>query len=144
MEEQVTKLSLDDILLCSVTPVYAGFEHLTAEEALARADAGSTKVSGTADHLILSSPEAPAFCKSAEFVFGRDHRITGFEVVATRADDLQADEVLQHADRFDFNGGTYTGGEQVYFSARSKDKKMLIEFEADNHKMVLARVSYFY
>ena len=70
MESQSKKWSLKEILMCSATPVYAGFAHLTREEALAKSDSGTGKVSGTPDHLVLTSPDAPAFCKSAEFVFG--------------------------------------------------------------------------
>jgi hypothetical protein len=144
MESQVKRWSLDDILMCSVTPVYAGFGHLSPEEAIARPDSPAAKVSGTPDHLQLTSPEAPEFCKSAEFVLNPQHRIIGFRVTASRADDLDIGEVLQSADRFDFTGGKYADGDQVYFSAQSKDRKILIQFDVEGHRSVLSRVSYFY
>jgi hypothetical protein len=144
MEAQGKRWSLSEILMCGVTPVYAGFAHLTAEEALAKSDSGTGKVSGTLDHLTLTPTEAPDFCKSAEFVFGPEHRIVGFEVSASRADDLDIGEVLQRADHFDFTGGKYSDGDQVFFSAQSKDKKVLIQFDVEGHRPLLSRVSYFY
>ena len=144
MEGQVKKWSLNEILLCSVTPVYAGFAHLSPEEALAISNSGTAKVSGTAENLILSSPDAPAFCKRAELLLGPDRRIIGFKVFASRADDLDVDEVVQRADRFDFAGGKYSNSEQVYFDAQSKDRKILIQFGADGHRSILSLVSFFY
>lgn len=144
MESQVKRWSLNDLLTCSVTPVYADFAHLTPEEAIAKTDSGAARVSGTPDHLLLVSPEAPDFCKSAEFLLSPEHRIIGFQVTASRADDLDIGDVLQRADRFDFTGGKYADGDQVYFSAQSKDKKMLIQFDVEGHRSILSRVSYFY
>jgi hypothetical protein len=144
MEDQTTKWTLNDILICSVTPVYAGFAHLTPEDALAKSSSGPGMVSGTPDRLMLTSPDAPGFCKRAQFVFSPEHRIAGFEVFASRADALDVNEVLQSADRFDFTSGKYASGDQVYFIAQSKDKKILIQYEVDNHRLVLSRVSYFY
>jgi hypothetical protein len=141
---QTKKWSLNEILMCGVTPAYAGFAHLTPEEALAKSDSGTVKVSGTPDRLTLASSEAPDFCKRAQFVFDAGHKITGFEVFASRADDLEISEVLQRADRFDFTGGKYASGDQVYFSAQSRDKKILIQFNVEGHRSVLSRVSYFY
>src|SRR5260370_17184988 len=91
--------------MCSATPVYGGFAHLTQEQALAKSDSGPRKVSNTPDHLMLTSVDAPAFCKRAEFLFSPGHQIVGFAVFASRADDLDVTEVLQRADRFDFTGG---------------------------------------
>jgi len=144
MEEDTTRWTLNDILMCGVTPVYAGFAHLGPEEALAKSDSGSGKVSGTPDHLLLSSPDAPGFCQRAQFILSAEHRIVGFEVFASRADDLEVNEVIKSADRFDFTSGKFAGGDQVYFIAQSKDKKVTIQFTVDNHRLVLSRVSYFY
>lgn len=143
MEGGVKRWGLNDILLCSVTPAYAGFSHLTAEEALLKS--GPTeRVSGTPDRLIMASDQAPDFCKRAQFLFNPEHQIVGFQVLASRADALDIDDVLQRADRFDFTGGKYATGDQVYFSARSKDNKILIQFDVEGHRSVLSRVSYFY
>ena len=131
MEEQTKKWRLNEILMCGLTPVYAGFAHLSPEEALAKSDGGTAKVSGTTDRLILSSPDAPPFCQRAQFIFGSERRIIGFEVFASRTDDLDVGEVLQQADLFDFSGGKYAGGDQVFFNAQSKDKKILIQFRVD-------------
>jgi hypothetical protein len=144
IEGQVTRWTLNDILMCNVTPVYSGFAHLTQEQALAKSDSGPRKVTSTPDHLLLTSVDAPAFCKRAEFLFSPERQIVGFAVVASRADDLDVNEVLQRADRFDFSGGKYANGDQVYFTAQSKDGRIRIQFEVDNQRLVLARVSYFY
>jgi hypothetical protein len=144
MEDQTKRWSLNDVLMCGVTPVYAGFAHLSPDEALAKTDFGTGKVYGTPDRVMLTSPDAPDFCKRAEFVFSADHRIVGFEVNASRADALDVSEVLQRADRFDFTGGKYAGGDQVYFIAQSKDKKIVIRFDIEGLRAVLTRVSYSY
>lgn len=140
MQEDTTKWTLNDILMCSVTPVYADFAQLTRRDALAKSGG---KVSGTPDHLMLDSPDAPNFCKHAEFVFGPDRRIVGFVVTASRGDSLDVNEVLTRAERFDFTSGAYASG-QAYFSAESKDGKMIVLFGVDGHRLVLSRVSYFY
>jgi hypothetical protein len=144
MEGQTKRWTLNEILMCSVTPVYAGFGHLAPDEALAKSASGAGVVSGTPDRLLLASQDAPEFCKRAQFVFSPQHRIAGFQVVATRADAMDVGEVLQRADRFDFSGGKYANGDQVFFSAESKDKKVLIQFDAEGHRSVLSRVTYFY
>jgi hypothetical protein len=144
MEEQTKRWSLNDLLMCGLTPVYAGFAHLSPDEALAKSDGGPAKVSGTTDRLILSSPDAPPFCQRAQFIFSSQRRIIGFEVFASQADDLDVGEVLQQGDRFDFSGGKYAGGNQVFFSAQSKDKKVLIQFRVDGGRSILSLVSYFY
>src|SRR5260370_9038743 len=125
--------------MCSATPVYGGFAHLTQEQALAKSDSGPRKVSNTPDHLMLTSVDAPAFCKRAEFLFSPGHQIVGFAVFASRADDLDVTEVLQRADRFDFTGGRYAQGHQVYFSPQSEDRKLLIPYEVDGPRPVLAQ-----
>jgi hypothetical protein len=144
MEGQIKRWSLNDVLMCGVTPVYAGFAHLSPDEALARNDSGTEKVYGSRDRLMLTSPDAPDFCKRAQFVFSADHRIVGFEVNASKADDLDINEILQRADRFDFTSGKYANGDQVYFIAQSKDKKIVIQFDVEGHRTVLSRVSYSY
>ena len=68
----------------------------------------------------------------------------GFEVNVSLSDDLDVTEVLQRADRFDFTGGKYATGDQIYFTAQSKDRKVLIQYSVEGHRLVLLRVSYFY
>jgi hypothetical protein len=53
-------------------------------------------------------------------------------------------EVLAQADRFQFTSGKDAQTESVYFTAQSKDKKVLIEFEVRGRRMSLARVRYSY
>jgi hypothetical protein len=140
MASQVRRWTLNDLLMCAVTPVYESFGHITSEEAV-KSGAGVTRL---ADHLMFESAVAPEFCRKGELLVGSDNKIIGFQVLASQADDLNIDEVLQHADRFDFTGGKYSNGETVYFSARSKDKKMLIQFGVQGHRSVLSSVSYYY
>jgi len=130
--------------MCGVTPAYKGFGRLTTEEALAKSDSRTGKVSGTADRLELSSPDAPDFCKSVRFIFDPQGRIIGFEVLISQADDLDIGEVLQRPDAFDFTGGKYANDDQVYFMAQSKDKKIRIQFNVEGRRSLLSRVSYFY
>jgi hypothetical protein len=142
MASQIKRWTLNDLTMCSVTPTYALFAHVTAEEAMR--DPSVARLADKPRRLRADAPKAPGFCRSAELLIGADNKIIGFEVFATRADDLDIDEILQHADRFNFNGGKYANGDQVFFSAESKDKKMLIEFDVQGHRSMLSRVTYYY
>ena len=146
IEGQTKKWTLDDILMCSVSPGLATFANLTAEQALALAKSGSgvSRIAGSPDRLTLDSPAAPEFCKRAELVVSPENKIVAFEVPASLSDSLDVSEVLQQADRFDFAGGKNTDSNQVYFNAQSKDKKILIQFEVQGHKPVLSSVRYSY
>ena len=114
--------------MCGVSPKFAAFAHLTAEEALAKSESGVSRIAGSRDRLTLNPPVAPDFCKQAQLVVSPDNRIVAFEVQASLADSLEVTEVLQQVDRFDFAGGKDTDSDQVYFSAQSKDKKIRIRF----------------
>ena len=81
------------------------------------------KVFGTTDRLILNSPDAPPFCQRAQVILSSERLIIGFEVFASRADDLDIGEVLQQADLFDFAGGRYAGGRRFISRRRAKTKK---------------------
>lgn len=146
IEGQTKKWTLNDILMCSVSPDLAAFANLTAEQALALSKSGSgvSRIAGSRDRLTLDSHEAPEFCKQAQLVVSPDNRIVAFEVLAPLADSLDLTEVLQQADQFDFAGGKDTDGDQVYFNAQSKDKKILIRFEVQGHKSVLSWVRFSY
>jgi len=146
IEGQTKKWTLNDILMCSVSPDLAAFANLTVEQALALAKSGSgvSRIAGSPDRLTLDSPEAPEFCKQAELVVSPENKIVAFEVPASLSDSLDVSEVLQQADRFDFAGGKNTDSNQVYFSAQSKDKKILIQFGVQGHKPVLSSVRYSY
>ena len=144
MDGQTKHWKLNDILLCAVSPVYGGFSLLTPEQALAQSNSATRTVSGTPDQLQMTSPAAPEFCKSVQFLFGSDHRIIGFQVVTTRSDDLNFSEILDRADQFNLTGGKYPGTDQVYVMAQSKDKKLKIQFDVEGHKSLLTKVSYYY
>ena len=144
VEDQTKKWTLQDILMCSVTPLYAGFAHVPAEDALSKPDLGVSRMAGTLDRLVVNSPTAPDFCKQAQLLVGPDNRIVGFEVIASQADSLDLNEVIQQADQFDFTGGKYPNSDQTYFTAQSKDKKILIQFGVQGRKSALSRVRYSY
>jgi hypothetical protein len=144
IEDQTKKWTLNDILMCSVTPQLAGFAHLTAEAALAKSEFGVRRIAGSPDRLAFSSGNTPEFCQQAQLIIGPDNRVAAFEVVASLADSMDVDEVLQHADQFDFTGGKYSDTDQTYFSALSKDKKILVQFDLQGHRSVLSRVRFFY
>jgi hypothetical protein len=143
MASQVRKWTLNDLLMCGVAPVYKVFDHVTPEEAM-KSGADVSPIPNKPDRLSLESPVAPVFCRNAQLVVGPEGKIVGFEVSVSQADDLDIDEVLQHADRFDFTGGKYSNGATVYFSAESKDKKIRIQFDVQGHRSVLSSVSYSY
>jgi len=71
-------------------------------------------------------------------VIGPDKRIAAFEVLASLADSLDVTEALRQADQFDFAEGRDIDSDQVYFSAQSKDKKILVRFEVQVHNSVLS------
>jgi hypothetical protein len=144
IEEQTKKWTLEDILMCSVSPELGGFAHLTVEEALAKPDFGVSRIAGSPDLLTVNPPLAPEFCKRGQLEVGPDGKIVAFEVLASQADSLDVNEVLRQADQFDFAGGKEKNGDQVYFSALSKDKKILIRFEVQGHRSVLSWVRYSY
>jgi hypothetical protein len=143
MAAQVKTWSLNDLLMCSVTPVYQTLRGMTPQDALQ--SGGTARITeDKPNRLSLESPAAPEFCRKAELIVGANNKITGFEVIASRAETLDINEVVQHADLFDFTGGKYSNGDQVYFSAEKKDKKMLIHFDVQNHRSILSSVTYYY
>lgn len=144
IEDQTKRWTLADILMCSVAPQITRFAQMTAEAALSRPEFGISRIAGSPDRLAFSSAEAPDFCRQAQLVVGADSQIVAFEVVASQADSLDVNEVIQQADQFDFTGGKYPDRDQTYFSALSKDKKVLIQFEVQGHRSVLSRVRYFF
>jgi hypothetical protein len=144
IEAQTKKWTLNDIFMCSVSPELTGFAHLTAEQALAKSESGVSQIAGSADRLTVSLPLAPEFCKTAQLVIGPNGKIVASEVLASSADRMDLNEVVQQADQFDFDGGRDIHGDQVYFSAQSKDKKILIRFEVHGPRSVLSWVRYSY
>ncbi len=144
IEAHTKRWTLNDILMCSVTPELTSFANLTAEDALAKSDSGVSRIEGSPDRLLLNSMATPEFCKQAQLILGRNNRIFAFDVIASRADTFDVNEVLQHADQFDFGSGKDLKNGLVYFSAQSKDKKILIRFDAQGRKSALAWVRYTY
>jgi hypothetical protein len=144
MEEQTKKWTLNDILMCSVSPELAAFAHLTSDEALVKSDSGVSRIAGSPDRLTVRSPHVPDFCREVQLVVGPDNRIDAFEVLASQEDSLDVNELIRQADKFDFTGGKEANKDEVYFIAQSKDRKVLIRFEVQGHRSVLSRVRYSY
>jgi hypothetical protein len=144
IDEHTTKWTLDDLHLCSATPLYAGFAFQDAEKALTSSNLEVVRVPGTPDRLKVSSSVAPDFCRQIQLVIGPDNKIIAFEVTATAADSLDLAEILRHADAFQFTGARDSASDQPYFTAESKDKRILIRYEVQGKRSVLARVRFSY
>jgi hypothetical protein len=140
---EVKSRSLNDILSCSISPVYAAFANLTAAEAVTNPEFEGTRETGAPNQLTFDAPNAPDFCKRAQLVVGEDDKIVGFEVLPSAADTLDVGELIQQADQFDFAGGKDTAN-KPFFTAQSKDKKLLIEYSMQGRMPILTRVRYLY
>ena len=144
LEAETKKWGLDDIFRCSTSPAYQSFAFLTRDAALAKPGSGVRAIDDVPNRLTVNSPDAPDFCRRAQLVIGGDNKITRFEVVALPSDALDVADVLEQADHFDFTSGKDPRTQKVYFTARSKDKKVLIQFDIEGRQTVLSRVSYSY
>jgi hypothetical protein len=98
----------------------------------------------TPNRLTVSSQDVPDFCRRAQLVVGPDNKILGFEVRTSRAETLDVGDVLEQADQFEFTSGKDAQSQKVYFNARAKDKKILIEYDMQGRQSILSCVSYFY
>lgn len=146
MESRVKRWSIEDILGCDNSSAYQAFAFATPEEALAKKVASSDvdRLASTPDPLAVSSTDVPDFCRRAQLVVGPDNKILGFEVRTSEAETLDLGNVLEQANQFEFEGYKDPQSEKVYFTARSKDKKILIEYRMQGRQPILLRVSYFY
>jgi hypothetical protein len=144
LEAETKKWTLDDVLRCSSAPAYQPFAFISRDAALDKPGMGVRPMEDEPNRLLVNSPNAPDFCRRAQLVIGPDDRISRFDVVALESDALDVADVLEQADRFDFGSGKDPTTQKVYFTARSKDKKVLIQFDIEGHRTVLSKVSYFY
>jgi hypothetical protein len=144
LEAETRKWALGDIFRCSTSPAYRSFAFLTRDAALAKPGSGVRAIDDAPNRLTVNSIDAPDFCRRAQLVIGADNRITRFEVLALPSDALDVADVLEQADQFDFTSGKDARTQKVYFTARSKDRKVLIQFDIEGRQTVLSRVSYFY
>ena len=144
LESEARKWTVEDVLSCSETPAYQAFAFLTPDAALATSVAGVSRMEDSPVRLRIGSPSAPDFCRRAQLVASSNDKITGFEVVASEADSLDVDDVLEQADRFQFTSGKDPGSQTVYFTAQTRDRKVAIDFELRGHRMILTRVRYAY
>ena len=142
MEDKVQRWTLEDILKCKYA--YARFSSLTPEEALSKSEWHVERIPETLDRLGLSSFDTPEFCRNARLVVGPDNKITALEVVVSLAETMDIGDVLARADEFDFLSERDAESKEISFSARSKDKSVLIEYRMMGHRSVLSRVTYNY
>jgi hypothetical protein len=142
--EQVKSWTLDDVLRCNGSPVYTVFANLTPEQALTKSGFDISPETEDPHPLTFHSPDAPDFCKRARFIVSPDNKILGFEVLPSAAETLDLSELVQQADRFDFSGGKDANTGSPYFTAESKDKKILIQYTMQGRLPVLVRVKYLY
>jgi len=140
---EIKSQTLDDLLRCPASPVYASFAHLTPAEALNNPQFNVARVTDSRSDLTFDFANAPDFCKRVQLLIGPDGKIEGFEVVPSGGSTLDLSELLQNADRFDFRGGKDSGG-KPYFIAESKDKKIRIEYTLQGRMPLLTRVRYLY
>ena len=144
MEEESRKWTLGDVFSCRGAAVYQTLAFVTPEAALHRTESGVRRVEGESDRLTVSSPQAPEFCRRAQLLIGADHKIEGFEVVASESDALDVAGILAQADEFDFTSGKDPQTQRVHFTAQTKDTKTIIQFEVRGHRTILSRVTYLY
>jgi hypothetical protein len=144
METEIKRWTIDDILSCAGTLPYSTFAHMASEDALKSSAMGVSPIANAADRLSVSSHDVPEFCRQAQLVIGPDNKIAGFEVLVPQSEALVVSEVLAQADEFEFGGGKDARSHQVFFTALSKDRKILLHFDTQGHRTNLTRVSYSY
>jgi hypothetical protein len=142
MQDQVKQWTLDQVMECYHTNAYINFAFETVDQALATGSA--ERVPNVPDRLIVTSPQAPEFCRRAGLIIGSDGKLKGYEVITYGDEALDVADILAKADQFNFASGKYTNSDQIYFSARKKESNVLIEFKEEGHRSVLARVTYPY
>jgi len=92
----------------------------------------------------VNPPGAPDFCRRAQLLIGAGNKIDGFEVLAGPSDTLDVADILEQADHYDFTSGKDPQTQKVFFTARSKDRKIVIQFDVQGHRTIFSRVTYFY
>jgi hypothetical protein len=70
--------------------------------------------------------------------------VTGFEVVASESDTLDVADILEKAEEYEYSGLMDPVSQKRYFTAQTRDKKLLIQFEIQGHRTVLSHVEYSY
>jgi hypothetical protein len=144
MEVESKKWTLTDVFGCGGAPAYRAFAFLTPEAALAQPGLNASRIADAPDRLRVNPPGAPDFCRRAQLLIGAGNKIDGFEVLAAPSDTLDVAEILEQADHYDFTSGKDPQTQKVFFTARSKDRKTVIQFDVQGHRTILSRVTYFY
>lgn len=144
LEVETRKWTLADVFSCSGAPAYQSLAFVTPDAALSNSSLSIRRNDDHPGQLDISSPRAPDFCRRAQLVVGSNNQISGFAVVATPSDALDVADILEQADRFQFTSGRDPRTQRMFFSAETRDKKVLIQFEVQGHRTVLSRVIYFY
>jgi hypothetical protein len=142
LEGESTTWTIDDVLSCRNTPAYEPFASLTPDAALTKS--GVSRIPDADDRLNASAPDAPDFCKRVQLVIGPDNKVTGFEVVGSASDTLDVADILEKAEEYEYSGVMDPVSQKRYFTAQSRDKKLLIQFEVLGHRTVLSHVAYSY
>jgi len=135
---------VDEVFRCNGTPPYQGLAFATPEEALAKAPLGVSRVADAPDRLSVSSADVPGFCRKAQLVIGPNNKIIGFEVQVPPGENLDIGDVLERADQFEFTSDKDKQAQKVHFAARTRDGKILIEYEIQGRQSILSRVSYYF
>jgi hypothetical protein len=144
VESQVKRWTIDEVFRCNGAAPYQGFAFTTSEEALAKTQLGVSRITDRANRLSVSSADAPAFCRKAQLVVGPDNKIIAFEVPVPPGENLDIGDVLERADQFEFTSDKDRQSQKVHFAARTRDGKILIEYEIQGRQSILSRVSYYY
>jgi len=144
VDSQTNRWAFDEIFRCSGTPPYQSFAFATPEEALAKTQLGVARIAERTDRLNIVSAGVPGFCRKAQLVIGPNNKIIGFEVEVPPGENLDIGELLERADQFEFTSDKDKQSQKVRFTARTRDGKILIEYEMNGRQSILSRVSYFY
>jgi hypothetical protein len=144
IESQVKRWTFDEIFRCNGTPPYQSFAFATPEEALAKTQLGVSRIAERADRLGVSSADAPEFCRKAQLVIGPNNKIIAFEVQVPPGENLDINDVLERADQFEFTSDKDKQSQEVRFAARTRDGKILMEYQMKGRQSILSRVSYYY
>jgi hypothetical protein len=144
MEVESKRWTLEEVFRCSGAPAYRTFAFLTPDAALAEPGSGVSRIEDAPDRLRAIPANAPDFCKRVQLVVGLGNKIDAFEVLASQSDTLDVADILEQADHYDFTSGKDPPTQKVFFTARSKDKKVVIQFDVQGHRTILSRVTYYY
>lgn len=144
LDVESRRWTVADILACRGNPVYQPFAFQRPAALLARPEFRVSRSDDAPNRLRVFAPNAPDFCKRVQLIVGPDNKVQGFEVAASPSDVLDITDVLELADQFDFSSGKDPQTQSTYFTARTKDRRVLMRFNLVGRRMVLSYVTYLY